>query len=240
MNMPAEYTYPGTELDLFAQAIRWKNYFSGKLQRYILGDVLEVGAGTGVNQPYLMHAGIRQWTSLEPDAALLHQLRKQLEIQTGAHPHRILHGNLKSLSATERFDTILYLDVLEHIEADQSELQSAAALLKPTGNLIVLAPAHPLLMSPFDRAIGHYRRYNKKTLQQIAPADLQLVNMFYLDAAGCLASMANRYLLHQRMPKPNQILFWDRRMIPVSRILDPLTGYRLGKTIVAIWKKPGS
>ena len=142
--MPAEYTYPGTELDLFAQAIRWKNYFSGKLQRYILGDVLEVGAGTGVNQPYLMHAGIRRWTSLEPDAALLHQLRKQLEIQTGAHPHRILHGNLKSLSAAERFDTILYLDVLEHIEADQSELQSAAALLKPTGNLIVLAPAHPL------------------------------------------------------------------------------------------------
>lgn len=236
--MPAMYTYPGTELDLFANAIRWKTYFSGILQRYIQGDVLEVGAGTGINQPYLVKAGIRQWTSLEPDADLLQQLQERMNNQAGVHTHRILQGNLQSLSAAERFDTILYLDVLEHIEADQSELASAAALLNPSGNLIVLAPAHPSLMSPFDRAIGHYRRYNKKTLRQIAPTELQLEKIMYLDSVGCLASVANRYLLQQSLPKPNQIQFWDRRMVPVSRILDPLTGYRLGKTIVAIWKKP--
>jgi hypothetical protein len=59
-----------------------------------------------------------------------------------------------------------------------------------------------------------------------------------LDSAGLLASLANRLLLRSAMPSPEQIAFWDRVLVPISRVLDTLFGRRLGKTVVAVWSRP--
>ena len=61
--------------------------------------------------------------------------------------------------------------------------------------------------------------------------------MFYLDAVGLLASLCNRLLLRQQMPTSRQIQVWDRFLVPLSRWVDPLLGYRLGKSIVGVWRK---
>ncbi|MGB9626595.1 MAG: hypothetical protein ACPMAQ_17205, partial [Phycisphaerae bacterium] len=58
----------------------------------------------------------------------------------------------------------------------------------------------------------------------------------YLDSVGCLASMANRLLLRQGMPTRRQIRLWDAVFVSMSRVADPLLGYRLGKTIVGVWR----
>jgi hypothetical protein len=135
-----------------------------------------------------------------------------------------------------RFDTILYLDVLEHIEDDSAELVCAASNLNPGGHLIVLSPAHQFLFSPFDSAIGHFRRYSKTSLMRAASqTHLSPVKIAYLDAVGMLASAANSMLLNQAMPTERQILTWDRLLIPVSRLLDRGLGYRLGKSILGVW-----
>ena len=68
-------------------------------------------------------------------------------------------GTLASLDPEVKADTILYIDVMEHIAGDRQEMADAAARLRPGGHLIVLSPAHQWLFSPFDEAIGHYRRY---------------------------------------------------------------------------------
>ena len=52
-----------------------------------------------------------------------------------------------------------------------------------------------------------------------------------------LLSLANRLLLQQKLPTLKQILFWDKRVIPLSRILDPVLGYRVGKSILGVWQK---
>jgi hypothetical protein len=127
--------------------------------------------------------------------------------------------------------------VLEHIEDDRGEVARAAARLKPGGALIVLAPAHPLLFTPFDAAIGHLRRYTRASLRAVAPEALRLDHLAYLDAAGLLASVGNRVVLRKSMPKEWQILLWDRLGVPVSRMLDPLLGGRVGKSILAVWRK---
>jgi hypothetical protein len=59
-----------------------------------------------------------------------------------------------------------------------------------------------------------------------------------LDAAGFFASLANRVLLRASMPTTGQIAFWDKVLVPVSCILDRLTGYNLGKSVVAVWHRP--
>jgi SAM-dependent methyltransferase len=146
-------------------------------------------------------------------------------------------GTIGDLSADAKFDAILYLDVLEHIKDDCRELARAGVRLKPGGVLIVLAPAHPFLYTPFDRAIGHFRRYTRSTLQASVPVALQVTKLVYLDAAGMLASAANRLLLRRAMPTERQILTWDRLLVPISRLVDPLFAGRLGKSVLGIWHK---
>src|SRR6185503_3856669 len=129
--------------------------------------------------------------------------------------------------AQPSFDTILYIDVLEHIEDDRRELERAACRLKPGGRIIVLSPAHGWLYSPFDKAIGHCRRYTTTMLRELTPPALRIEKAFYLDSVGLLASSANRLLLKQSMPRPKQLKVWDKLMVPCSRLLDPITGHRL-------------
>jgi 2-polyprenyl-3-methyl-5-hydroxy-6-metoxy-1,4-benzoquinol methylase len=146
----------------------------------------------------------------------------------------VLIGTLADMPLGHKFDSLIYIDVLEHIPDDKGEVQRALRLLNPGGHLIVLSPAHPFLFSPFDQSIGHFRRYTTKSLREIVPAEVIVLR--YLDAGGMALSFANRLLLKQALPTLQQVQFWDKRVIPLSRILDRLLGYRVGKSVLGIWR----
>jgi len=141
------------------------------------------------------------------------------------------------LNGADRFDAIVYIDVLEHIENDVDELSKAADLLKVAGHLVILSPAHQWLYTPFDREIGHYRRYSKKSLLRVIPSRLRCVELCYLDSVGMLVSMGNRLLLKSSMPTAGQIRFWDKRLVPLSIFIDLLLLRRLGKSILGVWSR---
>lgn len=234
--MTATYAYIGDELHLFARAARWKRYIRDTLGPYIRGDVLEVGAGIGATTAALYDRDrLARWTCLEPDTALAAELRQNTR-HLSAVETRI--GTLADLPPARRFDCILYIDVLEHIEDDAAELSRATGLLRPGGAVVVLAPAHQSLFSPFDAALGHYRRYDRPMLRQITPAGIECEGLVYLDSVGVLCSLANRLLLRRENPTESQIRFWDNVVIPASRVLDRLTGNRLGKSVVAVYRRP--
>lgn len=228
--------YVGSELDLFAQAHNWKRYWSEQIRPFLAGDILEVGAGLGSNTPFLDGGGRGRWVCLEPDPQLVAEIGRNLNPMTGHY--ETLCGNLQALDSGQQFDTIVYIDVLEHIENDREELKMAGSHLRPGGRVIVLSPAHPWLFTPFDRAIGHFRRYNRPMLRSISPAGLRLEKLIYLDSAGLTASLANLLLLRQSMPSPAQLRFWDQRLIPLSRVLDKVFLHAIGKSILAVWRKP--
>ena len=232
-------TYVGGELELFADATRWKAYVAAVLRGFIGGRVLDVGAGIGSNVPFLHNPDVAEWVCLEPDAALARRIEQRIAAAT-LPPHcAVSVGTTASLDPAAAFDTILYIDVLEHIADDAAELARARTHLVPGGHLVVLAPAHEFLFSPFDAAIGHYRRYSRARLAQLAPPRAALVECAMLDSAGFFASLANRAVLSQRLPTPPQIAFWDAWLVPLSRRLDALFGRRFGKTVVAIWRAEG-
>jgi len=233
----AAFRYEGSELDLFADAVRWKRYYSRSLAPFLGPAVLEVGAGIGGTTQILCPGSQQRWVCLEPDASLAARLEQR--IRSGALPAccEAKIGTLAELPRDERFDTLLYIDVLEHIADDRDELARAAARLNPRGHLVVLAPAHPWLWSPFDAAVGHHRRYTRASLLALSPAGMSVASTRYLDAVGLLASLGNRLVLRSAMPTAGQILVWDRWMVPLSRWVDPLTGYQLGKTVVVAWQR---
>jgi SAM-dependent methyltransferase len=232
----SEFKYVGSELELFAVAHNWKAYWSSRIRPFIAGDVLEVGAGVGANTPYLNRNGSRRWVCLEPDPVLAAQLTLNLHQTNGRREYEVVCGTTKSFGANQ-FDTIIYIDVLEHIENDRKELETAATLLRKGGRLIILSPAHQLLFTPFDAAIGHFRRYNRPMLRSISPASLRIERMWYLDSVGVVLSIANRVCLQQSIPTKAQLCFWDQCVIPISRVLDRCILGSVGRSVVGIWRR---
>ncbi|MEI9951937.1 MAG: class I SAM-dependent methyltransferase [Pseudomonadota bacterium] len=233
MNQAAEYSYVGSELDLFLNATNWKKYWAAKLRPFVTGDVLDVGAGLGATFDYLSD-GASSWTCLEPDAALCVQLEQRLA--THARPPRVLAGTLDALAPDAQFDTIVYIDVLEHIEHDRAELEAATRHLKSGGTLVVLSPAFQFLYSPFDRSVGHFRRYTAASLRAVTPAGLKVERCFFLDGLGVLASLFAR-LAKKSAPTVSQIETWDKLLVPVSRLTDSLTSRLFGRSIIMVWLK---
>jgi SAM-dependent methyltransferase len=229
--------YVGSELELFSTAANWKSYFSGVIRPFIGGRVLEVGAGIGANIPYLYSDQVEEWTSLEPDPDLAGRIAEAVERGTLPARCRVKVGTLRDVEPASLYDTILYLDVLEHIADDAAELAAAANHLAPGGHLVVLGPAHQFLFSAFDQAIGHYRRYNSRSLSALTPLGCTLQHCCMLDAAGFFASLANAALLRASTPSPRQIRLWDGVLVPISRVLDRVTAHRFGKTVVVVWRR---
>jgi SAM-dependent methyltransferase len=228
-----DFQYMGKELDNFADANNWKSYVHSKLREYLIGDVLEVGAGIGGTTKAFNDGSQRRWVCLEPDSGFVQRLKSSVLPRNC----KVIEGMMPELDPLERFDAILYMDVLEHIEDDVAELAVAAQHLKPSGALVILSPALPWLYSEFDEAIGHFRRYTKESLRAVFPQGMHEVECTYLDSLGVLASAGNRLLLHSTDATRGQMRFWDGVLVPISRVMDGAIGHAFGRSVLAIWRK---
>ncbi len=231
-----KFTYIGKELELFAKATNWKNYLKSLIKPYLKGHVLEVGAGMGSNTVLLTDSPYQKWLCLEPDTQLFQLLKSSIELNHISNCSAI-QGTIDSLDKRNCFDSILYLDVLEHIEDDRTELLKAFDRLEMGGHLIIVGPAYQWLFTPFDVAIGHYRRYNKVMLKNLLSKEMKVVKILYLDCVSLLASLVNKGFLQYTQPTINQIKTWDRIMVPLSKKLDLILSHKIGKSIMAVIKK---
>lgn len=231
------FTYTGTELSVFYEAGNWKEYWASKIEQFMGSCILEVGAGLGANTRILCNATYDQWIAIEPDYAMVAQLQERKK-NGEFPPHcKFRHGTVQDIAANELFDTVIYLDVLEHIQNDAEELLCSSKHVKVGGHLIVLAPAYQFLFSEFDRAVGHFRRYDREMLSTLTPPGFGTSVSYYLDSIGLLASLTNLVLLRSSQPTLKQILFWDTYMVRLSRILDPLVNYSFGRSILCVWER---
>ena len=118
MTEASSFQYMGSELEIFAHATHWKSYVQSKLRPYLVGDVLEVGAGIGGTTQALNDGTQRRWVCLEPDSAFAKKLSSLPHLRNC----EVLVGMLPDLDSQQQFDAILYIDVLEHIREDAAEL----------------------------------------------------------------------------------------------------------------------
>ena len=232
--------YIGKELELFALANNWKDYWASQVIPYLGSKVMEVGAGLGGTTQLLISKmeKLDEWVCLEPDKRLAIQIKPALQSATrNADRVKIETKYLADYDPQARFDSLIYIDVIEHIEDDRKELELAMSYLKPGGHLVILVPAHNFLMSPFDKAIGHYRRYDKKMLLDTIPESAKIVVHKDLDSFGVSVSLANRLFLKQNYPTRKQVMFWNNFIVPVSKKMDRLLNFNFGKSVLLICRK---
>jgi hypothetical protein len=233
----SKFNYSGNELELFDKAQNWKQYWSKSIKNYVIGDVLEIGAGIGANVDLFINKSHSLWLAVEPDPNLSLFIKRKFLNKEKYSQCKISTGTIKQVDPSYKFDTALYIDVLEHIEFDALELRMASERIKIGGSIIVIAPAHNYLFSVFDKKIGHQRRYSKKIMRSIAPKNFMVEKLFYIDSAGFFVSLVNKLFLCSEQPTPNQIFFWDKVLIPISKIFDKLTLNHFGKTVICIMTK---
>jgi len=236
----SNFKYQGSELEIFKHAKNFKNYYKSLLTPYIKpGPVLEVGAGIGEMTRYLRPLSPRSiWICLEPDKAYSLTIQKKISGNLIDKKVKVYNGILKKSKLKKNtFETILFIDSLEHIKKDKAALILASKYLRRNGKIFILAPAHNFIFSKFDSQIGHYRRSNIEMLKNIQPHDMKVIGYKYFDSVGLTLNLANKYLLKSGNPKLYQILFWDRCIVPISRILDKVFNFSFGKNILCVFQE---
>jgi 2-polyprenyl-3-methyl-5-hydroxy-6-metoxy-1,4-benzoquinol methylase len=184
--------YVGDELGLFAEARNWKETIRRQVAPFLSGSILEVGAGFGSTTKSLVSPSVNRLVCLELDPELAREVTGLKLAPASSLNIEVVVGTIDDIPESDDFDAIFYIDVLEHIKDDKAEVEKAASRLRRGGALIILSPAHEFLFSPFDKEIGHERRYTLKTLEQIRPPQLDIVRKRYLDSAGFFASLGNQ------------------------------------------------
>ena len=225
--------YTGWELSLFDRANAFRDYQFDFLRFNITGNVCEVGPGHGVICDRYIKLS-RKISLYEQSKKLFKFLKKKYKLNPKIS---VYNKNLKS--SKKKYDTILYLDVLEHIKQPKKELKNVFRSLKKQGKLILSLPAYQHLFSQFDKDVGHYRRYTlKKFLSEMGGIKHSGLKYYYIDTIGYFLSLTAKIFLKKNYKSnfDKKIKIWNY-LIYISKILDFITMYSFGKTLIIIVQK---
>ena len=226
------FVYTGCEnLEAMTEAVNYNRFLVDLVLAQRNGKknarVLDFGAGSGTYAELLRDRGVEP-ECLEPDKTLQRELKKQGFTIT---------GDLESLQPNS-YDIIYALNVFEHIEDDFAEIQKLGSKLKKGGRLVIYVPAYQVLFSSMDKLVGHYRRYRKARLKQMAAAGgLQVRNLYYCDPVGFGAALVYKIVGGGGVLSPKSVRYYDKYVFPVSRRFHLLSRGLLGKNVVLVAEK---
>ena len=232
MKIKKKYVYPGKVTENFDNANFHIKYCLSFIKKYLFGNILEIGAGCGSFTRNYLNDKIKFLTLTEKDKDNINKLNQKFSKIKNV---KIKNHNINKIK--DRFNVVLYLHVLEHIKNDLLEISKATNKLKKEGNLIIMVPAHQKMYSNLDKNVGHYRRYNIEFFKQNFNS-LKLIDLRYLDSTGYLLYYLNKiFFKKEKFTSKVKILIWDKFFTPLSIIIDFVLRYKVGKCILAIYKK---
>jgi SAM-dependent methyltransferase len=203
-----------------ATAKHYNHWLFSRARRYLGNRVLDVGAGLGTFTA-LVAAKSAEVVALEPEPAFAEHLRERFANTASI---RVVEG-LAEAPPPEvggGFDSILCLNVLEHVREHEAALAGFRELLAPSGRLLLLVPAHERLFGPYDHAAGHVRRYSRVSLREVLEAaQLEVEELRYVNPVGALGWFVRIRLARDPAWASTSFAAFDR-LVPVLRPLDRL------------------
>jgi SAM-dependent methyltransferase len=216
----------------------YNRWVAGRFAAYAGRAILEVGIGHGGYRRFFPDA--TRYVGIDIDAAMVERARAAYPRDT----FRVVDAaDPKFVAETGGgFDSVLCVNVLEHIEDDRTAAANMIAALRPGGHLFLFVPAFGFLYNDLDRLAGHVRRYTKSRLRDALPAEAEVIQLAYFNPVGAVGWWANNFVKHGSLETrevTSQVALFDRWLVPVSRAVDPVTRGFFGQSVVCVARRPG-
>ena len=230
--------YAADDLETMRLARRYSAHIFDLLRPHIGRRVLEVGCGIGTITARLLDVADHV-VGVEPNPNCI----ERLQATVGGHPRLTLHWcHLEECDpvelAAQRFDTVLCVNVLEHIKDDTAALRTFAKSLIPGGKVLIFVPAVQAAYGPLDAELGHFRRYSKPTLAKpFADAGLELLELRYTNPIGLLGWLFNSRIIRSRTHSPAQVKLFDAMVAPWALPLERVVAPPIGLSLIAVGKR---
>ncbi len=239
MSNPAVYI--GKDLEAMSFAVNYHKWILDELKPFIGKHIVEVGAGTGSFSELLLELNPESLSLVEP-SEMFESLEKNTAGKAGETDlslyHSVFLDAADSIAAKQRPDTIIYVNVLEHVEDDENELKAVFETLGNGGHCLIFVPALMSLFGEFDRRVGHFRRYSKKELdEKCNAAGFSIVRLIFFDVAGVLPWFVKYRVLKSDSLGSQAVSAYDNFVVPIMRRIEPVTGVPLGKNLLAVVRK---
>jgi SAM-dependent methyltransferase len=234
--------YRGTELEAMSWAVNYHRWILELFVPYLGGRIVEVGAGNGSFSELLLEQPLESLTLVEPSQSLHIQLRDRLKTIT-THTEVTIYPTTfrnaaEDIRLKQRPDSIIYVNVLEHIPDDENELIVVNRILDPGGRLFIFSPALTWLFGSFDDRIGHYRRYTKSELvAKCNSAGFKVLQTRYFDFFGVVPWWIKFRLLKSDKMEPNLVRLYDNYIVPMAKEIESHVFPPIGKNLLVIAEK---
>ena len=235
-------TYVGKDLEAMSCAENYRRWIVEIFAPHLGRRVVEVGAGKGAFSELILEHGVESLSLVEPSPEMFRELRERVEgLRPGAVVetyNTIFTEAAPLISASVRPDTIIYINVLEHVADDVAELELMRHTLADGGRAFVFVPALGWLYGSFDRQIGHHRRYSKRELEEkCRRAGLRVLDAGYLDLPGVLPWWVKYRLLRSETMEAGAVKLYDKFCVPLIKTVETRLRPPIGKNIFLVAEK---
>jgi SAM-dependent methyltransferase len=215
---------------------RFTAWLFEQIEPFLNGAVWEAGCGTGTYTQHMLARGCGPIVATDLDEDVLTVARRRFDGDPRVAVFDLDLGKPDEYrKLTHTIQTIVCLNVLEHLEDDRMTLRQMRQLLPPGGRLLLLVPAHPMLFNGIDESVHHYRRYTARELREkLQSTGFRVVRSYYFNALGIVGWVLYGHILGRRSVPETPAALFDR-VIPLARWVERvvLRG-RVGVSLIAI------
>jgi 2-polyprenyl-3-methyl-5-hydroxy-6-metoxy-1,4-benzoquinol methylase len=215
------------------------DWMYSEVKPFLKGNILEVGSGVGTySKKIAKDYGGNEIILSDIDDEYVQKLN---DIYSSDQNVKAIQLDLNKPTDFEKIDkkidSVIALNVLEHVEDDVAALENIYELLEPGGKFIVLVPAHKFLFNCVDTSLGHFRRYTKKELlKKISGTKFRIRKVFYFNFAAIIGWYVNGNILKKKISEGSVSLF--DKLVPFFKFFEKnIFRKKMGISLIVILEK---
>lgn len=228
------------DLRQMSRAVNYRKWQFQMIAPYVKGRVLEVGGGIGNFTPDLARVA-SEVVSLEPNQFCYRQLAEHTAGLANVSIYNVTAESLdRQISPDYQADTVVCMNVLEHLKDDDLAVRTFSSRLKPAGLVVLLIPAVPWLYGEIDRRLGHYRRYSRASSAALLNrTGFKPVRIRYFNSVGLWGWWWNARVAKSLTQSDAQIRVFDAGVVPWLSRLEAIVPPPIGQSLLVVGRKEG-
>jgi len=223
--------YEGDDLEALSTMHRYREWIVNHFEPYLTGEAVEIGAGIG-NIAHHIAPHVSSLLLVEPSSRLVETMEIKFSENDKIAITRWDFDGFVNDTASEVFDCVILVNILEHIEDDENALKECRRILRRNGKLLILVPALPFLFSDLDSKHGHFRRYARGDLMsKVRDANFDIIYSSYFDMLGIIPWYLLNTLGGAVRFDPTLMSIYDKIFVPITRWFESRISPPIGKNL---------